>query len=87
MYFYCKHVTKHPIWLLLLVKCIVGLCGILVTASYRRAVSFLYRLVPANIGKAACTKTVQQWYWPETVKLYTIQAAIKPVPGLYHDVC
>ena len=38
MHFYCKHVTKHPIWLLLLVKCIVGLCGILVTASYRRAV-------------------------------------------------
>ena len=30
--------------------------GILVTASYRRAVLFFYRLVPANIGKTDFTK-------------------------------
>ena len=29
----------------------------------------------------------QSWYWPDTVKLYTVQAGIKPVPGQYRDVC
>ena len=78
---HCQLAVSHHCWGMILTRACEKVASDLGVVVFARYSSCLHHI---QLTKG---QTVQYRNRPDTVKLYMVQAGIKPVPGQYHDVC